>query len=108
FPCPLPRSFPPTPPSHSSMTTATLAPAVLHSLQASSSPAALALATSAGRWHMAPHLALLNRLVLRLARRDLRRVLVTVPVRHGKSSFLSRYTVAWRLAHFKQQKIILA
>lgn len=71
-----------------------------------STPMALALATSRGRWKYAPHLGLLNKKALSLASRRTKRVLLTMPPRHGKSSFIN-YLASWWLGNFPDQRVIL-
>lgn len=66
----------------------------------------LALATSRGMWKYAPHLGLLNKKALSLASRRSKRVLLTMPPRHGKSSFIN-YLARWWLGNFPDQRVIL-
>lgn len=75
---------------------------------ARSSPAGLATVASRGRWQIAPHLALVNRALLQLSRRQITRLLINTPPRHGKSSLVSHYFPAWYLGHFPEHRIILA
>src|SRR5579871_6424147 len=82
-------------------------PSTLDAFLATSSPAAFAHTTSGGRWHLAPHLALINRYLLALAARQITRLIITLPPRHGKSSIISRYLPAWWLGTFPDQNVIL-
>lgn len=63
---------------------------------------------SGGRWKLARHLALFNRLSLEMAARRLTRVAVSAPPRHGKSSFFSRYLTSWWLGTFPDQRVIIS
>ena len=73
----------------------------------------MAQIASRGRWQPAPHLMLLNDLMLLVARfiangkGGIKRLLVTTPPRHGKSLFLSQYCPAWFLGMFPDLRVIL-
>lgn len=73
-----------------------------------SSPAEFAVRASGGRWQLAPHLALLNRFLLDLAAGAITRLLVTMPPRHGKSEFCSKFFPGWFLGTFPDYRVILA
>lgn len=83
-------------------------PRQISSFFASASPALFAVHASQGDWVLAPHLAILNRLLQKCAARKIRRLIVTCPPRHGKSSFISRYLPAWWLGTFPNERVILA
>ena len=51
------------------------------------SPAGYAMYASGGQWKIARHLAYLNRHLLLAARRDIKRLMISMPPRHGKSEF---------------------
>jgi predicted phage terminase large subunit-like protein len=70
-------------------------------------PAALAVVASRGRWQPARHLALLDRRLLDLAAGRVKRLLVTMPPRHGKSELCSKYLPAWYAGTFPDRRIIL-
>lgn len=70
-------------------------------------PADLARLASRGKWTLARHLAVLNRYLLALAARRIKRLIVTMPPRHGKSSLISRYFPAWWLGTFPDERVIL-
>lgn len=70
-------------------------------------PGLLALNASNGQWKMARHLELLDRLAVKLARRDIKRLIITLPPRHGKSSYISKWLAAWWLGVFPDQRVIL-
>ena len=71
-------------------------------------PAGLARYATQGRWILAPHLELLNRKLVDLAAGQIRRLLVTMPPRHGKSELCSVYLPAWYLGNYPERRIILA
>lgn len=56
-----------------------------------------------------PHILYLENLFLRMLRNQLPpRMLVELPVRHGKSEFFSRYLPAWYLSLFPEHMVILS
>ena len=72
-------------------------------------PATLAHYTASGKWWMAPHLEFLNRAVYEACwgiGPD--RLIVTMPPRHGKSEFCSKYTPAWFLNQWPDKRVILS
>lgn len=76
---------------------------------AATSPAGLALATSSGRWKLAEHLDLIDRLIVEaVAGRAPSRLIIEVPPRHGKSELISRHTPAWFLGCFPHKRVLLA
>ncbi len=72
------------------------------------SPADFALLTSKGEWKWVPHLDLLNDLLLDVVAGKIKRALVTMPPRHGKSEFLSDRFPAWYLLTHPDKRVILA
>lgn len=76
-------------------------------LMARQSPAAMAMAMSRGKWVLAPHLALLNEKLLKVADGSIKRLLIAMPPRHGKSEMVSRYFPAWFLGTFPDKRVIL-
>ena len=70
-------------------------------------PADTALRWSAGTWRLAPHLDLLSREVANVADRPVR-LIVEMPVRHGKSELVSHWTPVWYLANFPGRRVMLA
>lgn len=79
-------------------------PRVLNAL----TPADYAIANSRGKWQLAPHLALLNRKLMQLAARKIRRLIVTMPPRHGKSTFISKDFAGWWLGTFPDQRVVVS
>lgn len=75
-----------------------------------SSPAAFAVHASRGSWKPAPHLLLLNRVLLAAAAGEAwaSRVIIEMPPRHGKSEFVSGYFPTWYLGMHPDRKVILA
>lgn len=74
------------------------------------SPAGFARYASGGAWRAAPHLLLLNRVLLAAAAGETwaSRVIIQMPPRHGKSEFVSGYFPAWYLGMFPDRKVVLA
>lgn len=70
-------------------------------------PMAWAQMASGGRWMAAPHLEMLNKAVIRTIVNG-GRLIVSLPVRHGKSEFCSRYLPSWYLSTFPNRQIIWA
>jgi predicted phage terminase large subunit-like protein len=77
-------------------------------LLATSSPAGFAHVTSEGRWVPYEHLVLLNDWLMRVAAGEVKRLIVTMPPRHGKSETISRYLPAWYLGRFPDRQVMLA
>jgi predicted phage terminase large subunit-like protein len=63
---------------------------------------------SRGLWTPAPHLAMLTRELLEVAAGRTRRLVISMPPRHGKSELVSRYFPAWWLGSRPNDRIILA
>lgn len=55
-----------------------------------------------------PHLQLLNSKLVQVATGDIRRLLITMPPRHGKSMLTSEHFPAWYLGTFPDRQVILA
>jgi predicted phage terminase large subunit-like protein len=70
-------------------------------------PAGFANRVSDGRWLCPPHLDLLNRKLCRVAAGKIKRLLISMPPRHGKSEMVSRYFPAWFLGTFPHKRVIL-
>lgn len=73
-----------------------------------SSPAQLASAISAGRWQFAPHLEYLDKLLVNIADRKIKKLIINMPPRHGKSEIISCYFPAWYLLRNPNHRVILA
>jgi predicted phage terminase large subunit-like protein len=61
-----------------------------------------------GRFQVPPHLDLLNRTLVDVAARRKRRVIVTMPPRHGKSMLTSHFFPAWYVGTFPDHRILMA
>ena len=70
-------------------------------------PAHLAWTVSEGRWFPYEHLLFLNRKLVDIAAGRIKRLMVSMPPRHGKSELVSRYFPAWYLGTFPDKRIIL-
>lgn len=75
---------------------------------ASLSPASLAYYATSGKWQMARHLSLINRVILDAAAGFLDRVIISMPPRHGKSTIISKFLPAWWMGSFPDHQIMLA
>ena len=72
------------------------------------SPEMFAMGLSRGRWRTSPHLRLLSRWLVDAAARRRKRIIVTMPPRHGKSETCSVWFPAWYLELFQDHRIMLA
>jgi predicted phage terminase large subunit-like protein len=70
-------------------------------------PAGTAWITSRKKWQSAPHLKLIDEHLLALARREITRLMISMPPRHGKSQLASYYFPAWWLGTFPDDQIVL-
>jgi predicted phage terminase large subunit-like protein len=70
-------------------------------------PAHLAWTVSEGRWIPYEHLLFLNRKLVDVAAGRIKRLIVSMPPRHGKSELVSRYFPAWYIGTFPDKRIIL-
>ena len=71
------------------------------------SPVDLALLDTNNQYMVPPHLKLLNDKLLEVAEGNLKRLMVFMPPRHGKSTIISHYFPAWYLAHHPNDRVIL-
>ena len=62
---------------------------------------------SEGRWFPYEHLLFLNRKLVDVAAGRIKRLIVSMPPRHGKSELVSRYFPAWYIGTFPDKRIIL-
>ena len=70
-------------------------------------PALFAITASRGRWQTAPHLLILSDKLTQVAAGDLKRLMVFMPPRSGKSQLISQFFPAWYLGHHPDNRIIL-
>lgn len=75
---------------------------------AAASPAALAHIVTQGRWVPYEHLLRIDEALLKVASREITRLLIMVPIRHGKSELVSRYAPAWWLGRYPDDQVMLA
>jgi predicted phage terminase large subunit-like protein len=73
-----------------------------------SNPADFAHRISKGQWKQADHLRLLSDYVAKLEKREIRKLMVSMPPRHGKSMFLDIWTPTWWMARDPTARIIIA
>lgn len=59
-------------------------------------------------WKIPRHIDLIDGLLVRVAAGELKRLIVTVPVRHGKSEMCSRFFPAWLLGMFPNRRVVVA
>lgn len=72
------------------------------------SPADFAARVSQKHWHHASHLDFLSEHLERLHSRKIKRLMVSMPPRHGKSLLIDVYLPLWWLAQHPTQQVILA
>jgi len=72
-----------------------------------SSPAEFAVQFSHGVWKHAMHLDYISQKLVELEKRNVRRILVSLGPRHGKSLLIDTYLPAWWLARHPRDKVIL-
>ena len=77
-------------------------------MAATCDPAGLAVYCSKGHWKCALHLDFLNQKLLGVAAGRIKRLIVTLPPRHGKSELCSVHLPAWWLGRRPDDRIILA
>jgi predicted phage terminase large subunit-like protein len=59
-------------------------------------------------WSLPAHIDLIDQLLVRVAAGELKRLIVTVPVRHGKSEMCSRFFPAWLLGMRPSYRVVVA
>lgn len=73
----------------------------------SSTPAGLAIVDTDRAYQVPRHIAILNRKLIGVARGDIKRLMVFIPPRHGKSLLISQYFPAWYLGLFPERRFML-
>lgn len=63
---------------------------------------------SGGAWSPAPHLELIGAAVVRAVLGPRRRLIITMPPRHGKSELVDVWTLVWFLDLFPEHRVMLA
>jgi predicted phage terminase large subunit-like protein len=71
-------------------------------------PADVALHLSEGRWKEARHLRYLSDMLVRLEKREIKRLMVSLPPRHGKSYLLDIWAALWWLTRHPRDHVVLA
>lgn len=74
---------------------------------AQASPAWFAHVVSGGSWIPFEHLILLDEYLTKIVNRQITRLIVTMPPRHGKSELISRYLPAWYLGTHPDHRVML-
>lgn len=70
-------------------------------------PAWLPLTIHKDSWQFAPHLRLLNEKLTLLVWGHIKRLMILMPPRHGKSQFASYYLPSWYIGTFPDRNVIL-
>lgn len=73
---------------------------------AQQTPAGLAYLASNRTYALAPHIALLDDALVQLATGQIKRLMVFMPPRHGKSLLCSQYFPAWFIGRFRKRVIL--
>lgn len=63
--------------------------------------------TSDDTWTLARHLSVIDEKLMAVAAGDIKRLMLCVPPRHGKSELVSRYFPAWYVGIFPNRRVIL-
>jgi len=71
-------------------------------------PADLAIHLSGGQWKEARHLRYLSNQIVRLEKREIKKLMVSMPPRHGKSRLLDVWTPIWWMTRHPPDQIVLA
>lgn len=72
-----------------------------------SSPANTARAISRGKYKIPRHIAFLDNIIVETSYRKRKRLIVSLPPRHGKSELISKYFPFWYLGTFPTHRVIL-
>ena len=70
-------------------------------------PSDLAWMVSGGKWSPADHLLLLDEALVKVSLGQIKRLMIFMPPRHGKSELTSKYYPAWYLGHNPDKRVIL-
>jgi len=71
-------------------------------------PAWFAYFATEGKFRYPRHIRVLNKLLFDISSRKIKRLIVNMPPRHGKSELISRYYPVWYLGTFPSHRVILA
>lgn len=67
----------------------------------------MAMYVTKGRYQIPPHINYLNKKLLDVAGGRIKRLIVNMPPRHGKSEIISKYFPSWYLGTYPNKRIIL-
>lgn len=70
-------------------------------------PCSFAYLSSDQKWIPAEHLRYIDNFLLKLSAREINRLIINMPPRHGKSELISKYFPAWYLGNHPEHRIIL-
>ena len=76
-------------------------------VQVQLSPAHYAYHASGGKWYAPAHLKLLAEYLVKVERGEIKRLIVAMPPRHGKSLLISQYFPAWFLNLNPDKRVVL-
>lgn len=71
------------------------------------SPSKIAKEINGDNWHTPPHIELIDELLVKMANRQIFRLIVNIPPRHGKSELISKYFPFWYLGNFPNHNVFL-
>nr|PZN07740.1 MAG: hypothetical protein DIU64_11800 [Caldicoprobacter oshimai] len=60
-----------------------------------------------GKWEPARHLLYISKQLVRLVRGEVKRLIITLPPRHGKSMLVSQFFPAWYIGLYPQKRVLL-
>jgi predicted phage terminase large subunit-like protein len=76
---------------------------------ATKTPATFAASVSDGRWRNVRHIDLMDRYAMAAINgTGSKRLIITLPPRHGKSEYWSHYLPAWHVGRFPDKRVLLA
>lgn len=82
--------------------------AIEHDMALRRSPGSMSAILTDGKEKQAPHLDLIDRVFRDIARGHSRKVLITMPPRHGKSRRAARWAPLWYLARHPDHRVMIA
>ncbi len=71
------------------------------------SPAKIAKKILGDKWKTPPHIELIDSLLLKMSERNIFRLIVNIPPRHGKSELISKFFPFWYLGNFPEHNVFL-
>lgn len=71
-------------------------------------PSLFAHFVSKGKWKFPKHIRLMEKVLFSALRSEEKLIIVTMPPRHGKSEFISKYFPLWYLLNFPEKRVIIA